>query len=324
MSLWRFLPASLAHELGPTGVRIAAEIFGCEKSQEWNPLRWRGLHFPNRVGIAGGVDKNGENLRAWQRLGAGFIEMGTVTPKPQQPNPGKILDRDWERKNLWNKMGFPSDGATEARLNWQAAQPLDVPVFINIGKNRETPNEKAVDDYVRLVREFPFAQGFVVNVSSPNTMGLRALQTREFLQPLCHTVTHAAVPRPVLLKLSPDMSETDFKDCIDAGLSSGIAGFVLTNTTTQRPTGCPFPTEGGLSGQDLRERSRQALRWANAMITPRGSTLLVSVGGIFTLDDVKKSLELGADLVEVYSALIFRGPLFFKKLQREFSRQKNK
>lgn len=324
MSLWRFLPASIAHELAPTGVRIAAEFFGGEP-REWNPLQWRGLSFPNRLGLAGGVDKNGDNLVAWQKLGAGFIEMGTVTPEPQAPNPGKILDRDWDKKNLWNKMGFPSDGLYEARLNWQEAQPhLKIPVFINIGKNRHTPNEKAVEDYLTLVKGFPFAKGFVVNVSSPNTMGLRALQTREFLEPLCYNVTHAAVPRPVLLKLSPDMSEVEFKDCVDAALASGIGGFVLTNTTTHRPSGCPFPPEGGLSGQDLREKSLQALRWVRGMVARQKEILIVSVGGISTLEDVDQRLELGADLVEMYSALVFRGPLLFRQLHQEWLERKKR
>ncbi len=321
--IWKFLPAAWAHELAPAALHFYSQIFGYRNPPEWNPLSWRGLRFPNRLGIAGGVDKNAESLVEWQSLGAGFLEIGTVTPNPQEPNPGKILDRDWESKNLWNKMGFPNLGGKETALNYQQSrEELSVPVFVNIGKNRTTENDQALQDYLSLVRLFPFAQGFVINVSSPNTTGLRNLQSKEFLAPLCHAITHAAVPRPVLVKLSPDMTETQFKDCIEASLENGIAGFILTNTTSSRPNNSPFPPEGGLSGKDLEPLSLQALKWARALIGQKKDILLISVGGIMSLEQINQRLAAGADLVEVYSAIVFKGPRFFQKMHKEWLRRK--
>lgn len=321
--IWKYLPASWAHELAPTALHFYSQIFGYQNPPEWNPLTWRGLRFPNRLGIAGGVDKNAESLLEWQSLGVGFLEIGTVTPLPQDPNPGKILDRDWDNRLLWNKMGFPNLGGRETSFNYyKAREEIKVPVFVNIGKNRSTPNEGALQDYLSLVSMFPYAQGFVINVSSPNTAGLRNLQTREHLEPLCHAITHAAVPRPVLVKLSPDMSEPQFKDCIEAALAAGIAGFVLTNTTLSRTEGSRFPPEGGVSGRDLEPLSLQALRWARSIIGQRQDVLLVSVGGVMSYEQICQRLDLGAHLIQAYSAIVFHGPRFFLKMHREFLQTK--
>lgn len=317
--IWRYLPAAWAHELAPIGLHFYSQFFGSEKPREWNPLTWRGLTFPNRIGIAGGVDKNAENLLEWQSLGAGFLEIGTVTPMPQEPNPGKIMDRDWERQIVWNKMGFPNLGGKEIAHNYEKVRSeLQVPVLINIGKNRTTSNAEALQDYRALVRQFPYAQAFVINVSSPNTTDLRNLQSREYLGPLCFALTHAAVPRPVLVKLSPDMNEVQFKECIEAALENGIAGFILTNTTLSRSKDSPFPSEGGVSGKDLEPLSLQALKWARSIIGQQKNILLISVGGIMTYEQINQRLALGADLVEVYSAIIFRGPRFFAQMHREW------
>lgn len=317
MTLQRFIPANLAHAIAPSVVKIAAELLGNDEAETWQPLDWRGLHFPNRLGVAAGVDKDVDQVLAWQRLGAGFIEVGTITPKPQLPNPGKILDRDWDGQGLWNQMGFPSDGAPNAALSLgELHSELKIPVFVNIGKNRATPNEQAAQDYVEVIRSFPFARAFVVNVSSPNTAGLRQLQGAEHLLPLCTQITHAAVPRPVFLKLSPDLTESEIKTSIDAALDGGIAGFVLTNTTLARTKNSPFPPTGGVSGAELTKLSRQCLQWARSVAE---NSLLISVGGILDADEVKRRFDLGADLVEFYSALVFKGPLFFRQMKRAFT-----
>lgn len=317
--MWRFLPASWAHQLAPLGVHLAAEFSKNRDVAVWNPLNWHGLRFPNRLGLAGGVDKNGDSILDWQALGAGFLEIGTVTPLPQAPNPGRILDRDWESKNVWNKMGFPNAGASEVSFNLKAGSPdLRIPVLVNIGKNRWTPNEEALADYLDVVSSFPSAGAFVINVSSPNTPGLRALQGGDTLGPLCKAVVLAAGERPVLVKLSPDLQEKELKSAIERCLAAGVLGFVLTNTTTTRPAQCSFPQEGGLAGKDLQALSKRALKWAREEIPQDKDILLISVGGVLDYDQFVERLDMGANLVEVYSALIFNGPFFFRRMRKHW------
>ncbi len=313
--LWKYLPASLAHRLAPLGLSYYASRMP-DEVPKWMPLTWKGLHFPNRLGIAGGVDKNAEHLAIWQKLGVGFIEVGTVTPYSQAANPGKILDRDWNAKNLWNRMGFPNHGADEVYFNLVSGKPdLKIPVFVNIGKNRTRANSEAEVDYFYLADRFQkVADAFVINVSSPNTSGLRELQTPEFLMKLIFGVRERGGNKPVLVKLSPDMTEDQFIESIEASSQAGASGFILTNTTLSRPSDCAFPKEGGLSGQSLAELSKQHLKKAVQILgSKRSEFLLVSVGGVLSSDEVKERLKLGADLVQTYSALVFEGPEFFRK-----------
>jgi dihydroorotate dehydrogenase len=318
---WRYLPAHVAHSLGGLGVEFTSAFFGDSKPATWNSLTWKGLTFPNRVGLAGGVDKEGEHLLAWQSLGAGFVEIGTVTPLSQRPNSGKIMDRDWERGNLWNKMGFPNEGAQEVVVNLQAIQgEVKIPVFVNLGKNRQTSSDDAKHDYLSVQHSFQgLVDGYVVNVSSPNTQGLRGLQSASYLRPLLEPLVRQAHGQPVLVKLSPDQEDDEFKESLTAAAEAGVSGFVLTNTTLSRPEGCPFPPEGGLSGRDLKALSEARLREAVQILgSVRRDFLLISVGGISDIDDVKSRLDDGADLLEVYSALIFKGPRFFQQLQKNW------
>lgn len=317
---WLWLPPSWAHALSP----YALKVFGSFTEQtppSWRSFLWKGLLFKNPLGIAGGVDKNADNLKAWWALGCGFIEVGTVTPLPQNPNPGTIMDRDLKSRSLWNKMGFPSAGAEEVIANLRAEKPYLTPVFVNIGKNRETPNENAVDDYLFLIQSIGhLADAFVVNISSPNTKGLRDLQNAHALRSLLLPIQTecARLKIPVLVKLSPDMEEDSFKEAIRIADGCGIDGFVLTNTTLSRFENCPYPKEGGMSGAPLQQLSLQALRWAQeALGARRQEKLLVSVGGVMTADDVFERLQLGANLVQVYSALIFEGPGFLKQVAQK-------
>ncbi|MEZ0392393.1 MAG: quinone-dependent dihydroorotate dehydrogenase [Pseudobdellovibrionaceae bacterium] len=312
--IWKYLPASLAHSLAPLGLSIYAAKMP-EEVPVWRPLAWKGLRFPNRLGIAGGVDKNAQHLKTWERLGVGFIEVGTVTPYSQKANPGKILDRDWTAKNLWNRMGFPNHGADEVYFNLRAEKPqMKVPVFVNIGKNRTRSNEEAEVDYMYLVDRFePVADAFVVNVSSPNTQGLRNLQSPEFLKELLKKLLPLAKGKPILVKFSPDMSSTDFQISLETCADSGASGFILTNTTLSRPQDCHFPKEGGLSGHSLAELSKKHLKEAIRILgNKRSDFLLVSVGGVLSSEEVQTRLQLGADLVQTYSGLVFEGPRFFR------------
>ena len=327
MKPWLWIPASWAHALSPWGISASAWLANSDENQElynWKPFRWSGFHFRNRLGIAGGLDKNAEHIQDWQKLGAGFIEVGTVTPQAQAPNPGKIIDRDLDNFALWNRMGFPSKGSDyvfdEVRFSEK-----QTPLFINIGKNRTTSNEKAVTDYVFLAEKFrSLADVLVVNISSPNTQGLRDMAKAQYLEPMLNQVVKVARYTPVLLKISPDMMDEDLKNLVRISISCGVMGFILTNTTLERKVHSPFPPEGGVSGSPLKERSLAALAkvqdYAGA---DRSSLLLVNCGGVMTSQDVFDRLKHGADLVQVYSALVFHGPGFLKEVALEWKKQKD-
>ncbi len=320
---WLLLPPKWAHELGPFGLKIYS-LFQSAPTPAWNSFVWKNLVFKNRLGLAGGVDKNAENLTEWWKMGAGFVEIGTVTPRPQKCNSGKIMDRDSNQKALWNKMGFPSEGADEVFYNLRSyGDTKTTPVFINIGKNRETPNENAAEDYVFLIERLrDQADAFVVNISSPNTKGLRDLQNKQALTRLLEpilTTAQKSNPKPVLLKLSPDLDDDSLEESLSTAVELGIDGFVLTNTTLARPNNIRFPTEGGLSGLPLKNQSCEILRKSLKILgARRQGKLIVSVGGVMSPEDVFERLQMGADLVEIYSALIFEGPGFFRDVASRY------
>ncbi|MCH2533687.1 MAG: quinone-dependent dihydroorotate dehydrogenase [Bdellovibrionales bacterium] len=313
---WFLLPAKLAHDLAPIGLKLASAV--CKSKQpSYAPFRWKGIQFQNPIGIAGGVDKNAEMIESFCKLGAGFIEIGTVTPKPQSPNPGVILKRDIPHRALWNKMGFPSKGVDFVKRQLQKQKKRDIPLFINIGKNRTTDNSKAHEDYIKCMQELSsWASAFVINISSPNTKGLRELlmpqNLEAFLQPIINENKNN--PRPLLLKLSPDISNKELEQVLSISCKLGIEGFILTNTTQGERENLNFPEEGGVSGAPLAKKSLELLNYAhNYLKENQLSALLISTGGILSAADVKTRLNAGANLVQVYSALIFEGPLFFQK-----------
>lgn len=325
MKPWLLLPPSLAHSLAPAMLKTAG-AFRSYKTFSWKPLEWRGLNFSNRLGIAAGVDKDGTQIRDWWTFGPGFIEIGTVVPKPQLANPGPIFDRDKKSFSLWNKMGFPSRGYSYVKkqlLNLE--DRYHTPLFINIGKNRDTPLEKASSDYILLMHELAiFADAFVINISSPNTQGLRKLLSKEyfvdFLGPIIEK-RNSLGATPLLLKISPDLSDKELQLVIEQSLQLNIDGWVVTNTTLQRPPPLRFPRDGGVSGKPLASLSKQTLRKSLEILgNNKSDRLMISVGGIMNAEDINERLELGADLVEVYTALVFEGPFFFKKVAKHFLR----
>lgn len=329
MKPWLLLPVKVAHDVAPIALRLGA-AFQSDEIPKWNPLKWKGLQFPNRLGLAGGVDKDGELIEEWWAYGAGFVEVGTVTPKPQGPNAGKIMGRDLESKALWNRMGFPGSGMRIARENLRdLPQKKRAPVFVNIGKNRDTSNEDAAKDYATCIQTLTgLADAFVVNISSPNTTGLRELLQPKNLQRFLGSVLAAKTkaetdsPRttPVLLKLSPDADNADLKTVVQVACELGIDGFIATNTTLARTHGSPFPPEGGVSGAPLAERSKEVLSLLQSELgANKGDRLLVSAGGVLTPADVRERLSLGADLVQTYSGLIFEGPGFFRQVAKEMN-----
>lgn len=276
-----------------------------------------GLEFPNPVGLAAGLDKHAEAVIAWPRFGAGFVEIGTVTPRPQDGNPRPRLFRLVQDHALVNRMGFNSVGADEVARHLNAAGSIVAPIGINVGKNRDTPNESAADDYRRAITILkPYAGYFVVNVSSPNTAGLRDLQRPAVVHQLVHVAVTAASRTPVLVKLSPDLSDAEIDESVDAIVAAGAAGIVAINTTTSRDgLRSPRATEtGGMSGAPLRRRATEVCR--RIYQRTAGRVPIIGVGGIGSAEDAYERVRAGATLVQVYTALIYEGPGLFRRINR--------
>ncbi len=288
-----------------------------------------GRTFPGPVGLAAGLDKNGVAVPAFTALGFGFLEVGTVTPRPQPGNDRPRLFRLPPDEALINRMGFNNEGKYALLSRLAAVPHRAAPVWVNIGKNKDTPNEAAVQDYLRCVTGlYDVADGFVVNVSSPNTPGLRALQAAGDLAALVRAVVDevdaqrvrtARRAPPVLVKLAPDLHPADFEASVNAVLEAGADGLIISNTTLSRE-GLTHPRRseaGGLSGRPLTERSTRLVR--DAYRQTGGRVPIVGVGGIFTPEDAYAKIRAGASLVEVYSALIYEGPGLPGRLNRGLS-----
>ena len=288
------------------------------------------LSFLNPVGLAAGFDKNARYLRELEMLGFGSIEIGTVTPKPQPGNDKPRLFRIPEHCAIINRMGFNNDGvrAVAKRLSlWRAAnRKTKLIIGGNIGKNKITPNNEAWKDYEICFRElFDFVDYFVVNVSSPNTPGLRELQEKDSLNKiLSHLQTinrQHAEPKPLLLKIAPDLTTSQIDDVISLALEIGLDGLVATNTTVSREglTGVDEETidrigAGGLSGKPLTERSTAIVRYIHEKTG--GKIPVIASGGIFTAEDAREKFEAGASLVQVWTGFIYEGPMIVKKICR--------
>jgi len=285
-----------------------------------------GLKFPNPIGLAAGLDKKGELADAWGQLGFGFAELGTFTAQAQPGNDQPRVFRYPAQRALINRMGFPNEGAEAAakrlRRVKEAGHWPSIPIGINIGKSKVTPLEEAADDYLSSLTALkPFADYVAVNVSSPNTPGLRQLQEAKPLKKLLTALVKAAGKKPVLLKLAPDLEEKPLKQAAETALSAGCAGLIATNTTLSREGLPPGDhPEGGLSGAPLREKALAKLKSLSKFT--KGRVPLIAVGGIFTGEDVKARMEAGASLVQVYTAYIYEGPLLPKRLCEELLKGK--
>jgi dihydroorotate dehydrogenase len=286
---------------------------------DWMSFEWGGNIYRNRLGTAGGLDKNARMINPLFRLGFGFVEIGTVTPEPQGANPGKILDRDWSQKALWNKMGFPNKGSHYILKRLKDLKFRPGPIWVNIGKNRDTKLEDAHRDYEKVTSLLhPYADALVINISSPNTANLRELQSSRYLRDLLKPV-RAMTSKPILLKLAPDQSEKDLEFAMSEALNQGVDGFILTNTTLSREIMRHWPKDGGVSGYPLATLSMTALKVATKVKQKSVSPfLIVSAGGVMTPQDVKLRLDMGADLVQVYSALVFEGFSFAQSVADYF------
>lgn len=281
-----------------------------------------GLKFKNPVGLAAGFDKNAAYYNDLSHLGFGFIEVGTVTPKPQEGNPQPRLFRLVEDEALINRMGF-NNGGLEEMIQQLKNRKTDLIIGGNIGKNKVTPNEKATEDYVINFKGLhDYVDYFVVNVSSPNTPNLRSLQEKEPLTNLLTTLSTINEtynkPKPILLKIAPDLNEAQLDDVIDVVLETGINGIIATNTTISR-SGLKTSKEkieaignGGLSGQPVKARSTEVIRYIAQKTN--GKLPIIAVGGIATAKDAQEKLDAGASLVQVYSGFIYEGPKMVKRI----------
>ncbi len=287
------------------------------------PVEVFGLRFKNPVGLAAGYDKDGVAIRGLATLGFSHIEIGTVTPRPQPGNPKPRLFRLVEDQAVINRMGFPGKGmgAVSRQLSAISQRPRSAIVGVNLGKNKDTPLESAADDYVTLMQCFmPLADYLAINISSPNTVGLRRLQGRKMLGDLLGQINAAratgGVTRPVLVKLAPDLNDEELDDALDVILDNCMDGVIATNTTLGR-VGLQSENRdeiGGLSGRPLTVQSEAVLMKVVKRLN--GRIPVISVGGIMSPEDAKRRLDLGAALVQVYTGLIYAGPGLIQKIVR--------
>lgn len=281
-----------------------------------------GVRFPGPLGLAAGFDKNGSGLHTWGALGFGYAEVGTVTAQAQPGNPKPRMFRLAEDHALLNRMGFNNHGAGELAVRLARHVP-DVPIGVNIGKTKVTPAEAAVEDYATSARLLgPLASFVVVNVSSPNTPGLRDLQAVESLRPILAAV-RAETSTPVLVKIAPNLSDEDVDEIADLAVELGLAGIVATNTTVSRDAlatpGVDELGPGGISGRPVAERSAEVLRRLYRRVGDR--LVLISVGGIETADDAWDRITSGASLLQGYTGFVYGGGLWAKRIHDGIARR---
>lgn len=283
-----------------------------------------GMKFQSRVGLAAGFDKNAELLPLLPELGFGFAEIGTVTPRPQQGNPRPRLFRDLSRKAIFNRMGFNNLGAMAVAQNLYEAKknlPTSFRVGANFGKNKDTPLEKAHEDYISLASRFKdLADYVVVNVSSPNTPGLRSLQTQESLRPIVEGVVNQlenwSHRPPLLVKLAPEIPEGELKDLVSTLEGWGVDGWILTNTLQGVWKDSHDEFQGGWSGAPLSSDSQKALETV-VSVTERP---VISVGGIMDEKEAQRRLDKGAQLLQIYTGWVYEGPEFPFRLRQAITK----
>ncbi|ALI98258.1 quinone-dependent dihydroorotate dehydrogenase [Rufibacter tibetensis] len=283
-----------------------------------------GLTFPNPVGLAAGFDKDARMIDEYAELGFGFIEIGTLTPKPQTGNPKPRLFRLPQDGAIINRMGFNNEGVDRA-VERLRSRKSNVIVGGNIGKNKVTPNEQALQDYLYCFDAlYDVVDYFVVNVSSPNTPDLRALQEKEPLLDLLSNLQNRnqgkAKPKPLLLKIAPDLNESQLDDIVEIASQTQLSGVIATNTTISRAglqtstTSVSEMGAGGLSGKPLTSASTQVLRYLRKQLPQE--VRLVGVGGIMTAEDALEKLSAGADLIQLYTGFIYEGPRLIKQINQ--------
>ncbi len=332
------LDPETAHELASTLLRKIGRFPVCSSFlHRWCTCRDPrlestifGLRFPNPVGLAAGFDKNASMLESLPLLGFGFIEVGTVTGRGQVGNPRPRLFRLPADQALINRMGFNNEGADAVQQRLQQTRKPAIPVGINLGKSRDVPLQEAVQDYLySFERLYPYGDYFVINVSSPNTPHLRQLQDKWLLTELLQALqerniqlatTMPCPPKPLLIKIAPDLSWSQLDDLLTVVAEQRLAGVIATNTTiTREGLRTSMEEAGGLSGLPLRERSTTLIRYI--FQTTSGILPIIGVGGIFSAQDAWEKIAAGASLIQVYTGLIYQGPLLIRSINQGLLRQ---
>lgn len=307
------------------GIDLLFQVYSKGKNPH---LRYdkKGLRFPNRVGLAAGFDKNAQFYKSFRHLGFGSIEVGTVTPEPQDGNPQPRLFRLPADKALINRMGFNNEGVEAMKLRLEK-RPEGLVIGGNIGKNKVTPNEEAIQDYLKSFRALhEVVDYFAINVSSPNTPGLRALQEKEPLLALIKAIQeearHLEADQPILLKIAPDLSLDELNDIIEIISICNLDGVIATNTTISREAlNTPASTSeaigaGGLSGKPVRSRSTEVIAYLREHLGD--DPLIIGVGGISSATDAWEKIEAGADIVQIYTGFIYEGPSLIRAIHSKF------
>ena len=317
-ALLRGLDPEIAHRLAVRGLALGLT----PAAPAPDPIlrtRLAGLDLPSPIGLAAGLDKNAEALSGLARLGFGFLECGSVTPKPQPGNPKPRLFRLSEDRAIINRMGFNNAGL-EAFAGHLARRPSGVVVGANLGANKDT-EDKAADYVAGLRRLAGMADYFTVNVSSPNTPGLRALQGRAALDDLLGRVAEArGGPQPVFLKIAPDLDEAEIGDIVEAAMAHGLSGLIVSNTTLDRPStlASRFASEaGGLSGAPLAPKALKALELTAQ--ASAGRLTLIAAGGVASGEEAYRRIRAGASAVQVYSALVYEGAGLIARIARDLA-----
>lgn len=329
-SLLFLLPAETAHHFAFFAIRLSHKIPGIQsyirsKYKIDTPHLRRtvfGIDFPNPIGLAAGFDKDAKAFKELGNFGFGFIEIGTLTPLPQAGNPKPRLFRLPKDQALINRMGF-NNGGVDAAVERLKKRNRGLIIGGNIGKNKNTPNEKAHEDYrINFEKLYPVVDYFVVNVSSPNTPNLRALQEKEpltHLLQLLQTLNESKpIAKPILLKIAPDLTDGQLDDIVDIVTTTNIAGIVATNTTISRGGLQTTASElekigaGGLSGAPVKQRATEVIRYLSNRAN--GAIPIIAVGGVRTAADAQEKLDAGASLVQVYTGFVYEGPGMVKRI----------
>lgn len=331
------LNAETAHHTSMAGLRMAEKagilplLYPAPECIA--PVEVMGLRFPNRVGLAAGLDKEGNTIDALGRLGFGFIEIGTITPRPQAGNPKPRLFRLIEHEAIINRMGFNNPGIMEGVRNVSRSKRFEGIIGFNIGKNKDTPNDRAEYDYLtNLTEAYPVADYVAVNLSSPNTPGLRDLQSEEACARLLGKLKQEQSKLeqkhgrkvPLLFKVAPDLQPEHIKGLSKVFLEGGLDGLIATNTTITRDgvNGHPSAAEaGGLSGRPLTERSTEIISSFSSELG--GRIPIIGAGGISSADDAVEKIKAGASLVQVYSAFIYQGPELIHQIAKRLDELPN-
>jgi dihydroorotate dehydrogenase len=325
---FKFDPENI-HHVVTGGLRRVNQIWGVKyllkKLYQFEDKRLErevmGLKFKNPLGLAAGFDKNGTLIEDFAELGFGFIEIGTVTPLPQPGNEKPRMFRLPQDQGLINRMGFNNQGVDVVAARLKQVDRKGLIIGGNIGKNKKTPNEDAVNDYIKCFdRLFDVVDYFVVNVSSPNTPGLRELQEKEPLKNILNALQQRnmkdGVSRPILLKIAPDLTNSQLDDIIEIVSETKITGVIATNTTLSRENLISSPTlknqSGGLSGKPLSERSTEVIRYLSEKSNK--SFVIIGVGGIHSAADALEKIEAGASLIQIYTGFIYEGPALIKRI----------